>query len=387
MEAASKSAVVERLRASGHVPIRVDEIGAASLANFDLALLFGKHRLSRRTLTLITSQLATLLHAGLPIDEALVMLAELVDGRNEKQCVTELLKKVRSGASFADALAAQDGVFPEFYISMVRAGEAGASLERVLARLAEFLERTQAAKEHIKSALLYPLIVTLVCCASIGILFVFVVPRFRPLFEQAGNSLPASAQLLLWVSGFIQNFWYVFLLVPTLIAVVLYRQMRDPRSRQKWDRLVLRVPLLGELVRKSETVSFSRTLGTLLRNGVPLLQALAITRATLRNTVFYQAMERVIELVKTGKGLAEPLSQATVFPRLATHLIRVGEESGQQAEMLLRIADIFETETRRTVDRMLTLLGPALTIGLGVVVAGVIGSILTAVLSVYNLAM
>ena len=297
MEAISKSAVVERLRASGHVPIRVDEIGSTSLANFDLALLFGKHRVSRRALALITGQLATLLHAGLPLDEALVMLAELVDDKNEKQCVTELLKKVRSGASLADALAAQDGAFPEFFISMVRAGEAGASLERVLARLAEFLERTQAAKEHIKSALLYPLIVTLVCCASIGILFIFVVPRFRPLFEQAGNSLPASAQLLLSVSGLFQNFWYVFLLVPTLAAVVLYRQMRDPRSRQKWDRLVLQAPLLGELVRKSETVSFSRTLGTLLRNGVPLLQALAITRETLRNTVFSQAMDRVIELV------------------------------------------------------------------------------------------
>lgn len=387
MEAASKSAVVERLHAAGHVPIRIDEVGRGGIASVDLAEIFARRGLSPRGLALMTGQLATLLHAGLALDDALAILTDLVERRREQQVLSALLGKIRGGATLADAMAAEQGAFPDFYISMVRAGEAGASLETVLARLAEYLERSQAAREHIRSALMYPMIVALVCCASIGILFAFVVPKFRPLFEQAGTSLPAPAQMLLAASDAFQSFWYLLLLVPLAIAGLVRLQLRNPAARQRWQELVLRLPLFGDLARKIEVVRFSRTLGTLLKNGVSMLSALAITRETLRNAAFRRAMETVMDLVKTGKGLAEPLAQTKVFPRLAVHLIRVGEESGHQEEMLLKIADIFETETRRSIDRMLTLLTPALTIGLGVVVAGVIGSILSAVLSVYDLAM
>lgn len=387
MEAADKTTVVHRLHASGHVPIRIDEVGLGALAGLDLAELLGVRRVSARSLALITGQLATLLRAGLALDEAMVILEELVDGAGEKQCLRRLLERVRSGASLADAMAAQSGVFPDFYVSMVRAGEAGASLEAVLGRLAEFLERAEASKAHIKSALIYPVIVALVCCVSIGILFAFVVPRFRPLFEQAGAALPPSARALLAVADFLQSFWWLCLLVPALAAFLLYRQFKNPASRQRWERLLLRAPLVGPLIRKTEVARFGRTLGTLLKNGVSLLSALALTRETCRNRVFVDALAGVIEQVKTGKGLAEPLAQSKVFPRLAVHLVRVGEEGGRQEEMLLKLADIFETETTRSIDRLLVLLGPALTIVLGTIVASVIGTILTAVLSVYDLAM
>lgn len=387
MEAADKSAVVHRLHASGHVPIRVEEVGLGSLAGLDIAELLGVRRVSASSLTLITGQLATLLRAGLALDEALVILEELVDRAGEKQCLRRLLERIRGGASLADAMAAQTAVFPDFYVSMVRAGEAGASLEAVLGRLAEFLERAEASKAHIKSALAYPAIVALVCCVSIGILFAFVVPRFRPLFEQAGAALPPSARALLAVADFLQSFWWLCLLLPALAAIVIYRQFKSPASRQRWERLLLRAPLIGPLIRKAEVARFGRTLGTLLKNGVSLLSALALTRETLGNRVFVDALGGVIEQVKTGKGLAEPLAQTKVFPRLAVHLVRVGEESGRQDEMLLKLADIFETEMSRSIDRMLVLLGPALTIVLGTIVASVIGTILTAVLSVYDLAM
>lgn len=387
MEAADKSAVVHRLHASGHVPIRVEEVALGSLAGLDLAEVLGVRRVSARSLSLITGQLATLLGAGLALDEAVVILEELVDRAGEKQCLRRLLDRIRGGASLSDAMAAQAGVFPDFYISMVRAGEAGASLEAVLARLAEFLERTEASKAHIKAALTYPAIVALVCCASIGILFAFVVPRFRPLFEQAGAALPTSARALLAVADFLQSFWWVCLLLPALAAFLLYRQFKNPASRQRWQRLMLRAPLIGPLIRKAEVARFGRTLGTLLKNGVPLLSALALTRETLRNGVFVDALTEVIEQVKTGKGLAEPLAQSRVFPRLAIHLVRVGEESGRQEDMLLKLADIFETEMSRSIDRLLALLAPALTIVLGTIVASVIGTILTAVLGVYDLAM
>jgi general secretion pathway protein F len=387
MEAASKAAVIDRLHAAGHIPIRVDEIVASRLAGIDLSSIFRTQRMPTRALALLTSQLATLLHAGLALDEALGILRELAGTERERQCLKLLLDRISSGAPLSDAMAEQPRVFPRFYVSMVRAGEAGASLETVLERLAEFLERTQASKEHIVSALLYPLIVAVTCCISIVVLFVFVVPRFRPVFEQAGDALPLAARGLLAVADFLQDFWWLCLVVPLLFAVAVYRQLKKPASRQRWERRLLKAPGIGDLIAKIEVVRFSRTLATLQKNGVSLLSALAITRETLRNSVFAGAVAGVIERVKTGKGLAEPLAQAKVFPPLVVHLVRVGEESGRQEEMLFKIADIFEGETRRSIDRLLALLGPALTIGLGLIVAAVIGSILSAVLSVYDLAM
>lgn len=386
MEAPSKSAVIERLHASGHVPIRVSEVGASSIANMDVAELFRGRRMSWRSLALITGQLATLLNAGLALDEALGILEELVEKPGERECLRALLDRVSSGSTLADAMAAQTKVFPEFYVSMVRAGESGASLEAVLGRLAEYLERTMAARENIKSALLYPAIVAVICIGSIGLLLGFVVPRFRPLFEQAGSALPASARLLLVSSDFINDYWWLCLLAPVVATLVLYRQFKNPAVRQAWQRFLLRTPFFGKLIGKLEIVHFSRTLGTLLKNGVSLLSALAITRETARNVVFAEAVDTIMDRAKSGKGLAEPLKQTGVFPPLAVHLLRVAEESGRQDEMLFKIADIFEAEARQTLERMLALLGPALTIVMGAIVASVIGSILTAVLSIYDLA-
>ena len=386
MEAANKFAVIDRLHASGHIPIRVHEVGMSSIAGIDLVELLRSRRISQTALALITRQLAMLLRAGLALDEAIGIVADLVDRKHERACLQSLLERIRGGTALADAMAAQTKVFPQFYVSMVRAGEVGASLEAVLGRLAEFLERSIASRENIRSALLYPLVVAFVCCSSIAILFAFVIPRFRPLFEQAGDALPTSTRMLLAVSDFINDFWWGGLLSALLVLIAVRWQFRDPVRRHQLDRLSSKIPFFGELIKKVEVVHFARTLGTLLRNGVSLLQALTITRETIRNWIFIEAMDTVIDHVKSGKGLAEPLNQTKAFPLLAIHLIRVGEEAGRQDEMLLHIADIFETETRRTINRMLTLIGPALTVGMGVVVAGVIGSILTAVLSVYDLA-
>lgn len=387
MEAATKAMVIDRLHASGHVPIRIDEVVASPFAGLDLSWIFRPRRMPQRTLALLTGQLATLLHAGLALDEALGILRELSTKERDKDCLRLLLERISGGATLSDAMAEQPRVFPGFYISMIRAGEAGASLEAVLDRLAEFLERTQATKEHIISALIYPLVVAATCCLSIAILFMFVVPRFRPIFEQAGDALPLPAKGLLAASDFLQSFWWLCIAAPLLLAWLIHRQFQKPATRQRWEARLLKLPGIGDLIAKVEVVRFSRTLATLLKNGVSLLSALAITRETIRNSVFSGAVASVIERVKTGKGLAEPLAQTKVFPPLLIHLVRVGEESGRQDEMLFKVAEIFEGETRRAIDRMLALIGPALTVGLGMIVAAVIGSILTAVLSVYDLAM
>jgi general secretion pathway protein F len=387
MEAVNKAAVIDRLHALGHTPIRVDQLAASPFASLDLAALFGPRRMPARQLALLTSQLATLLHAGLALDGALGILRQLATKPLDRQCLKLLIERISGGATLSDAMAEQPNVFPGFYVSMIRAGEAGASLEAVLDRLSEFLERSQAAREHIISALLYPIIVAVTCCLSIAVLFLFVVPRFRPVFEQAGNALPLAARGLLAVSDFLQDFWWACILVPLLLAFLVYRQFKKPASRRRWDQRLLKLPGIGDLITKTEVVRFARTLATLLKNGVSLLAALTITRETITNGVFADAVGTIIERAKTGKGLAEPLAQTKVFPPLVIHLVRVGEETGRADEMLFKVADIFEGETRRSIDRMLALLGPALTIGLGLIVAAVIGSILTAVLSVYDLAM
>jgi general secretion pathway protein F len=387
IEAASRAAVVDRVHALGHIPIRIEAVDSSPLAGLRLATILPARRIRTRSLALITTQLATLLHAGLALDDALRILTELVEGKRERESLRLLHGRISGGVSLADAMAAQANVFPEFYVSMVRAGEAGASLEVVLDRLAEFLERSQTTREHIKSALIYPTVVAGTCCLSIGMLFLFVIPRFRPLFEQGGDTLPASAQFLLDFADFFAAFWWAFILLPLILGLVAIRQYRRPTSRRRWDSRLLRIPMLGDLISRIEVARFSRTLGTLMKNGVPLLHALTITRETVRNSVFNEAVVTIQDRVKTGKGLAEPLQHTRVFPPLAVHLVRVGEETGRQDEMLFKIADIFEADTRRSIDRALALLTPGLTIVLGLIVAGVIGTILTAILSVYDFTM
>jgi len=386
MEAPSKSAVIERLHAAGHVPIRVHEVSVGSLTAVDLGDLFRRRALPRRSLALITGQLAILLQAGLALDEALTIVEELMERPRERACIRGLHDKISGGATLADAMAAESSAFPDFCVSMVRAGEAGGSLDAVLARLAEYLERSRAAREHIKSALVYPAIVAVICIGSIAVLLGFVVPRFRPLFDQAGTALPASASALLAASDFFADYWWVALLALAAAAAIAYRQFRNLAARKAWQRFALRLPLVGPLISKFEIVQLSRTLGTLLKNGVSLLNALAITRETTRNVVFGEAIALVAERAQTGKGLAEPMRASGVFPALVVHLMRVGEESGRQDEMLFKLAEIYEGELRQSTDRLLALIGPALTIVMGAIVAGVIGSILTAVLSIYDLA-
>jgi general secretion pathway protein F len=387
IEVADRSALVDHLHALGHTPLSIEEVVPSLLSSILSMELLPTRRLGPQFLALVTGQLATLLRAGLALDEALLILEELVESDREKKCIRGLLEDINSGKTVADAMTAQHTVFPEYFISMVRAGEAGASLETVLERLADFIERAQTAKEHIKSALIYPATVAVACCVSIGILLLFVVPRFRPLFEQSGDALPLPAQYLMGLSDLLAGYWWLGLLVVLGCVLVGRWQLKSSKSRIRWQRRVLNLPLVGELVRKIEVARFSRTLGVLLNNQVPLLSALAITRDATSNTVFAEAVGKIIDRAKTGKGLAEPLRATQVFPRLAVHLVRIGEESARHEEMLIKIADIFEADTRRTIDRLLALIAPTVTIVLGLIVAGVIVSMLTALLSVYDLTM
>ncbi len=386
LDAPNPEVVVERLRDQGLLPLSVDEARGGWLGIGLGQPWFSKRRaLSRKAVMLMTQQLANLLHAGMPLDRALTILIGVSDDEQAQTLLERVQEKVRGGSSLADALEVQ-GAFSRFYLNMIRAGEAGGALEVVLKRLTEFLERSQALRETVTSALIYPIILLSVSALSVIILLTFVVPQFQQLFADAGKALPLATQIVIAVGDGFRNYWWAGALIIVLIVAILRQQLSQPVSRARWDRWFLSLPLFGDLIAKVETARLTRTLGTLIGNGVSLLNALTIVRETLTNQVLATALGEVSEHVKTGRGLAEPLQEAGNFPKLAVQMIRVGEETGQLQEMLLQVADTYDGEVQTAVKRMLTLLEPALILGLGVIIAGIIMSILVAILSLNELA-
>ncbi|QQS54554.1 MAG: type II secretion system F family protein [Candidatus Competibacteraceae bacterium] len=386
LDAATLDAAIARLRDQGLLPLTVSEAKSGFLRGGFGQPLFSKRRtLSRKTIALLTQQLANLLHAGMPLDRALTILIGVTEDEQAKPVLERVQEKVRGGSSLADALEVQ-GVFSRFYLNMVRAGEAGGALDVVLKRLTEFLERSQALRETVTSALIYPIILLSVSALSVIILLTFVVPQFQRLFADAGKALPLATQIVIAVGDGFRYYWWVGAILFVLLSAIARRQLSQPESRARWDDWFLRLPLFGDLIAKVETARLSRTLGTLLGNGVSMLNALAIARETLSNQVLAGALGEVAEHVKTGRGLADPLMEAGRFPKLAVQMIRVGEETGQLQEMLLQVADTYDGEVQTAVKRMLTLLEPALILGLGVIIAGIIMSILVAILSLNELA-
>ncbi len=386
LDAATLEAAVARLRDQGLLPLAVNEAKGGFLrGGFGQPLFSKKRALSRKAITLLTQQLASLLHAGMPLDRALTILIGVTEDEQTKPVLERVQEKVRGGSSLADALEVQ-GVFSRFYLNMVRAGEAGGALDVVLKRLTEFLERSQALRETVTSALIYPIILLSVSALSVIILLTFVVPQFQRLFDDAGKALPLATQIVIAVGDGFRYYWWVGAILFVLLSAVARRQLSQPESRARWDNWLLRLPLFGDLIAKVETARLSRTLGTLLGNGVSMLNALAIARETLSNQVLAGALGEVAEHVKTGRGLADPLLEAGHFPKLAVQMIRVGEETGQLQEMLLQVADAYDGEVQTAVKRLLTLLEPALILGLGVIIAGIIMSILVAILSLNELA-
>ncbi|HUD52755.1 type II secretion system F family protein [Parvibaculum sp.] len=385
LEAVSERAVIEWLREQGHFPISATEAEAAGWQRWLHADLLPKRGPSTRDLAIATQELATLIHAGLELDRALQILIGLGETRNLAQPLGGALARLKDGASFADALAT-DPAFPKFYVNMVRAGEMGGNLEATLRRLAEYLARAQAVREAIASALVYPAILLATAGLSIAVILLVVLPQFEPLFQDAGKSLPLATRIVMGLGDVLGATWWILLLAAAAGAVWFRRALERPAFRKQWDILLLRLPLFGDLLIKMETERFSRTLGTLLGNGVTLPVALGITGDTLSNSAIAAAVGETAVGLREGEGLAGRLSRSSFFPPMALDLIRVGEETGRLDEMLLRLADLLENAVKHTIERLLALLVPLLTVFLGMIVAGLIGSMLIAILSVNDLA-
>ncbi len=378
MAAASREAVIARLQGLGHIPLHAEEVSARS----------GGWLLRRRRLDTarFIRDLSTLLRAGVPLDRALEMLIDLAETEAERRLLADLLGDVRGGSALADAMEARPEVFGRFQVSMVRAAEAGGALDQVLARLADFIEQLQELKASVRTALIYPAILVAVTLLSLLVLLVYVIPQFATLFEGVGQALPLPTRVVMGVAGFVRDWGWLLLALPLLALLGLRRALRSPAFRRRLDGWLLGLPLVGDLLLKIQTSVFARTLGTLLSSGVPLLAALRIVRDTLTNRVLAEAVERVIESAREGGGLAAPIQASHRFPPLAVHLIGVGEESGQLDAMLVQLAEVYDREVRLAIRRLLALLEPMLIMGLGLVVGGIIMSILVAILGINELA-
>ena len=387
MEGLAQAVVVERLQALGLIPILVEETTARAGGANSAQGLFRKNRVSQDDVAVFTQEIATLLKAGLPLDRCLEILIGLSASEPVRQLMTQIREDVRGGAALSKAMEAQPGVFSRFYLNMIRAGEAGGALDVVLQRLTEFMERSKELKETVKSALMYPAILIGVAVLSVVILLMWVVPQFSQMFEESGKALPLPTQIVIAAGDAVRSYWWAMVLGGIGVYSWFARQMREPASRYKWDKRLLDLPLVGDLVGKLEVARFSRTLGTLIGNGVTLLTALSIVKDTLSNTVMAEGLTLVATQLKEGKGLGKPLMDTRLFPKLAVHLVMVGEETGKLQEMLIRIADIYDREVHSAVKRMLALMEPVLILGLGLVIGGIIMSILVAILSVNDLAM
>lgn len=380
MEAASADEVVVRLQDQGHLPVearRADAGGGDGFAGLLRRKEFGDEQVLQ-----FTQQLATLLGAGQPLDRALGILLELPDSLQARRVIERVREAVRGGTPLSTALEQQHGLFSRLYVNLVRAGEAGGNVHEALRRLADYLERSAKLRGRVINALIYPVILCVMVVASVGFLMAVVVPQFQVLFESLNAELPWYSQLVLDLSLFVRAWWWALLLAAVLAALWLASRLRQPEARRALDARLLRLRFVGDLVARLDTARLARTLGTLVRNGVPLLNAIHLSRPVLGNRVLAEAVDAAAEEVKTGSGLGYALGRQKVFPRLAVQMVQVGEESGELDTMLLKVADTFDLETANALDRLMAALVPALTVLMTAVIAVIILSVL---LPIYDL--
>lgn len=383
LAAPDEAAAVRELRRQGLIPLYV---GPAPQDRGELRLprlRSGK----RRDVLFFTQELSTLLNAGVPLDRALAIVAELSGGAGFREVVEDVLRALKGGKSLADALATRPEHFPQIYVNMVRAGEASGSLGAIFERLAEYERTRDELRSYIVSSLVYPALLTAVGAGSIFVLMYYVVPRFAAAFAASNVRVPAATQALLAVSQWVRAYglWLLAALAAALAAFRVY--VGSPAGRFWWDGFRLKLPLLGEALRKAQTAQFARAMGTLVANGVPLVQSIQIARGILTNRRMAEALELVVQGVKRGEGLSAPLAATGMFPPLLAHLLTIGEETGRLDAMFVRAAEIYEADTRASIKRFTSLFEPLVILVMGVAVGALILSMLMAITGINELAM
>lgn len=402
MDAASANDVVAQLRQSGLFPTSVVEEGkggakpkskgkaparaAVPAAKKGQITLFERKTVKARTLMIFTRQLATLIDAGLPLLRGLNVLAKQERDITLQKTINHLADAVQGGSTFSEGLSQHPQIFNKLYINMVKAGEVGGVLEVVLTRLAEFQEKAQKIKNKVVSAMFYPVIVLVIAVAIMAFLLVFIVPKFEQIFNDmlGGKQLPWLTQFVINVSRAFQHNILLILGGVAVLAIAYHLFARTPGGRRTVDRIKLRLPIFGDLVRKSSISRFSRTLGTLVTSGVPILQALNITKETAGNTIVGEAIGKVHDSVKEGESIVQPLEASGVFPPMVISMIDVGEETGQLPEMLLKIAEVFDDEVDNAVAGLTSLLEPVMIVFLALIVGTIVVALFLPLISVIS---
>ena len=385
IEASDERAVASKLHAMEYIPIRISNgnagAGKVGLAfSTDVSQFF--ERITGKDTMLFTQDLFVLLDAGLPVDRSLSILVDAVEKDKFKDVIKDILQKVKSGSSLSEALGKYPKIFPPLYVNMVRAGEAGGVLPPVLDRLGQFLESSQDLKDYIKSSMVYPLFLLFVGGVSIIIMLTFVIPKFSVIFGDMGRSIPLSTQFLLALSSGLRNYWWLFLIAVGCGYYAFKQYVKTTAGRLKIDALKLRIPVVDKLIKSVEVARFSRTLGTLMQSGVPILQGLALVRDIVGNQKIVKDLQHVCDRVEEGEKLAVSIEQMNIFPLLAVQMISVGEETGKLDYMLLKVAENYEKYVKNIVKRLVNLLEPIMILVMGLVVGFIVISMLMAIFSI-----
>lgn len=393
VEASSEAEAIQQLRTQGYYPLQVVEAGKGKPAAKKPAAKKGKTaaqkkgkattggRIKPKLLMIFTRQLATLIDSGLPLLRGLTVLAKQEPNLVLRGTIGALADSVQGGSTFSEALAQHPRIFNKLYVNMVKAGELGGVLEVVLVRLAEYQEKAAKLKNKIVSAMVYPIIVMFIAVAILVFLMLFIVPKFESMFAEMGTGaeLPLISRIVFGASNFflkpsvgiIPNIVWVFLFV-VLVGFLMNMWGKTPKGRRSIDQLKLKLPIFGDIQRKSAIARFSRTLGTLVTSGVPILQALNITRDTAGNVVVSDAIEKVHEAVKEGESIVSPMQSSSIFPSMVISMVDVGEETGQLPEMLLKVADVYDDEVDNAVTALTSILEPIMIVVLALVVGAVV---------------
>jgi len=388
MEAASAAAVADTLQRRHYLVLRASEVGKHDrLLEFLQADIRLRRGLPKSVVAHFTRELSVMLQAGQDVDHALRFLIETNDNKRAREILQAIRDQVRSGKSLAAAMAEHPLHFSRLYVGLVRAGEAGGQLADALAHLAELMEREIHLAASIQSALIYPALLVLASLGTIILLLTFVLPRFTPIFAQAGAQLPTPTRILIAIGDFVSGYGTVILIGILGAFLVANRALKETRFAMAFARTLLKLPIVGTLIRRVEAARLARTLGTLLRNGVGLVSALAIAHGVLGNLLAAKTVADATFKVRAGDRLASALAEGGFFPLQTIHLFQLGEETGKLSDMMLRAADIHDGQVHQTVQRLLSLLVPFVTILMGLVVAGIVGSLLLAMLSLNDLAL
>lgn len=379
MEAPNEAAIRIHLRQQNIIPTKIVSKGK----EFKINLPFFKKKVNQRSIAIFTRQLATMIDAGLPLVQSLEILSQQQESKAFKNILRVIREDVEGGSTFAGALKKHPLTFNELYTNLVVAGEEGGILDNILLRLASYIEKSEALKKKVKSALIYPATIVGVAVIVVGILMIFVIPVFEAMFKSSGQNLPLPTLIVVTLSKMIKKYVIIFIPAMVLLFFLLRKYYQTQNGRTVLDRLLLKLPVFGSLFKKIAVARFSRTLGTLVSSGVPILDGLTIVSRTSGNRVIETAILNARASIREGETIAEPLSRSNIFPPMVIQMISVGESTGALDSMLSKIADFYEEEVDIAVVNLTSLLEPLLMVFLGIVIGGVVISMY---LPIFNMA-